>query len=115
MTFEEYKERCEEHFGRSLSDKEVAEVAVNALSEWSEVAEGLKENLKTARTQNEQLRNELAYTGENEAIKETASKLTEILDIPGDSHEFQLRFYKGKLVNFMYKVAGSMEFYDEGE
>lgn len=113
MTFEEYKERCEEHFGRSLSDKEVAEIAVNALSEWSEAAEGLKENLKIARAQNEQLRNELAYTGENKELKKVASKMAEILDIPATHHEIELRFLGGKLMTLLYKTAGSMNFDDE--
>ena len=60
MTFEELQEKANRRFGRRLSDREIAEVAIENLNETEKEADDMSEQLESARREVSELRKSLS-------------------------------------------------------
>lgn len=108
MTFEEAKERYENVFGRKLSDREVAEIALNALSESEQGAVQLKQGVVQLKEEIVHLKDELsASTMLEEPVRLVAMKIQNILSTK--AHKYTIRIIFDKI------CVPSVDYYVEGE
>jgi hypothetical protein len=102
MTFEEFKEKAENRFGRELSDKEIAEIALDSLNNANEETESLSEQLESAEREVSELRKSLSTQIPSAMLKQC----DEILSIPAESHCITLNFSYDRLPTLDYSVDG---------
>lgn len=108
MTFEEFKEKAENRFGRDLSDKEIAEIALDSLNNANEEADDMSEQLESARREVSELRKSLSTQIPTAMLKQC----DEILSIPAESHCITLNFSYDRVPSMDYSVDGIM--FNEG-
>ena len=116
MTFEELKAKAEGIFGRSLSDKEVAEVAINHLSELdddnsvlNEVIDDLQEDIATLR---QELSEQVQYDG---VVKLVADKLQAIISTKARAYTIKIELDKTCVPTIDYFVEGEPLMMEEEE
>lgn len=102
MTYEEWKEKCEEHFGRQLSEKELTEAVLIQLSEKEDDREALEEQIESLRNEIRQLRSCLSEKIPSGMLKQC----DEVLSIPANEHEITLKFAYGEMPKMDYTVYG---------
>lgn len=105
MTFEELKAKAEGIFGRSLSDKEVAEVAINRLSELDDdnlelhdTIDGLHEDIANMR---QELSEQVQYDG---VVKLVADKLQTIVSTKAKAYTIKINLDKVCVPTITYLV-----------
>ena len=104
MTFEEFKEKAENRFGRDLSDKEIAEIVLDSLNNANEEADDMSEQLESARREVGELRKSLSTQIPSAMLKQC----DEILSIPAESHCITLNFGYDRVPSMDYSVDGIM-------
>lgn len=116
MTFEELKAKAEGIFGRSLSDKEVAEVAINRLSELdddnselNEVIDDLHDDIATLR---QELSKQVQYAG---VVKLVADKLQEIISTKAKAYTIRIKLDKTCVPTIDYYVEDEPMMMEEEE
>ena len=86
MTFEELQEKANRRFGRRLSDREIAEVAIENLNEAEAKADSFEDAIEGYREEIRQLRGELSDCGRlSDLGKNVSERINEILDIGSDA------------------------------
>ena len=113
MTFEEAKEKYEKRFNRKLSDKEVAEIALNRMSECETENYDLNDQLTGVEAEVSELKKELEEGITNEAVRMVAVRMEEIMLGKADSYEFFVRIGKIEAPSISYTVKN--ESITEGE
>ena len=113
MTFEEAKEKYEARFNRKLSDKEVAEIALNRMSECEEENFSLNDQITGIEAQVSELKKELEEGITNEAVRIVAVRMEEIMSGKADSYKFFVRISKHEAPSLSYTVEN--ESITEGE
>ena len=116
MTFEELKAKAEGIFGRSLSDKEVAEVAINRLSELDDdnlelhdTIDGLREDITNLR---QELSEQKQYDG---VVKLVADKLQEIVSTKAKAYTIKIKLDKVCVPTIDYLVEDEPLMMEEEE
>ena len=116
MTFEELKAKAEGIFGRSLSDKEVAEVAINRLSELDDdnlelhdTIDGLREDIANLR---QELSEQVHYDG---VVKLVADKLQEIVSTKAKAYTIKIKLDKVCVPTIDYLVEDEPLMMEEEE
>ena len=116
MTFEELKAKAEGIFGRSLSDKEVAEVAINRLSELDDdnlelhdTIDGLREDITNLR---QELSEQKQYDG---VVKLVADKLQEIVSTKARAYTIKIKLDKVCVPTIDYLVEDEPMMMEEEE
>lgn len=102
MTFEEFKEKAENRFGRELSDKEIAEIALDSLNNANEEVDTLSEDLESARREASELRKSLSTQIPSAMLKQC----DEILSIPAERHQITMCFGYDRVPSMDYSVDG---------
>lgn len=114
MTFEEAKERYESVFGRTLSDKEVAEVAINNLSECEEGVSDLEDEVVRLNGDVVRLRRELSeQMVYDEPVRLVADKLQNIVSTKAKEYIFEIKLTKDKAPTINYYVGDEPLIYEE--
>lgn len=116
MTFEELKAKAEGIFGRTLSDKEVAEVAINRLSELDDdnlelhdTIDGLHEDISSLR---QELSEQKQYDG---VVKLIADKLQEIISTKAKAYKIRINLDKVCVPTIDYLVEDEPLMMEEEE
>ena len=116
MTFEELKAKAEGIFGRTLSDKEVAEVAINRLSELDDdnlelhdTIDGLHEDIASLR---QELSEQKQYDG---VVKLVADKLQEIVSTKAKAYTIKIKLDKVCVPTIDYLVEDEPLMMEEEE
>jgi len=116
MTFEELKAKAEGIFGRSLSDKEVAEVAINHLSECKDDIEELENELDEKTDDIVQLRKELSEQKQYDGVvKLVADKLQEIISTKAKAYKIRINLDKVCVPTIDYLVEDEPLMMEEEE
>lgn len=114
MTFDELKKKAEEIFGRTLSDKEVAEVAINNLSECEEGVSDLEDEVVRLKGDVVQLRRELSEQMiYDEPVRLVADKLQNIMSTKAKEYIFEIKLSKDKAPTINYYVGDEPLVYEE--
>lgn len=116
MTFEEAKERYENVFGRKLSDREVAEIALNALSESEQGAVQLKQGVVQLKEEIVHLKDELsASTMLEEPVRLVAMKIQNIVSTKANKYTIRVIFSNTCIPTVDYCVEGEPVTDEDGE
>ena len=116
MTFEELKAKAEGIFGRTLSDKEVAEVAINRLSELDDdnlelhdTIDGLHEDISSLR---QELSEQKQYDG---VVKLVADKMQTIISTKARAYTIKIILDKTCVPTINYFVEDEPLMMEEEE
>lgn len=116
VPFEELKAKAEGIFGRTLSDKEVAEVAINRLSELDDdnlelhdTIDGLREDIANLR---QELSEQVQYDG---VVKLVAGKLQEIVSTKAKAYTIKIKLDKVCVPTIDYLVEDEPLMMEEEE
>ena len=114
MTFEEAKKKYEERFDRKLSDKEVAEIALNKVQELESENEDNEERITNLEEQLSDLKREMEDEIQNESVRMVAYRMEEIMDRDAKSYDFHVYFRKDEPTIMDYTVEEEL-FAEEDE
>lgn len=116
IKFGEYKAKAEGVFGRSLSDKEVAEAALDQLSTYEHENEKLKDYICDLKADIGNLRQELSeqvhYDG---VVKLVANKLQEIVSTKAKAYTIKIKLDKVCVPTIDYLVEDEPLMMEEEE
>ena len=115
MTFEEAKKKYEERFDRKLSDKEVAEIALNKVQELESENEDNEECITNLEEQLSDLKREMEDEIQNESVRMVAYRMEEIMDRDAKSYDFHVYFRKDESTIMDYTVEEELFAEDEEE
>ena len=115
MTFEEAKKKYEERFDRKLSDKEVAEIALNKVQELESENEDNEECITNLEEQLSDLKREMEDEIQNESVRMVAYRMEEIMDRDAKSYDFHVYFRKDEATIMDYTVEEELFADDEEE
>ena len=91
MTFEELREKANRRFGRKLSDREIAEVAIEQLNDANESEESLIEQNESLTQQLSELRAAMPRANAMTGIEATvAERICEVLSLDCDWCEIEV-------------------------
>lgn len=108
MTFDEVKKSWSERFGRTLTDKEIAEIALNQLSDSETERQSLYKDYEEAQKEIHVLRSNLSERIPASMLKQC----DEILSVPAERHCITLNFGCDRIPSLDYSVDGIM--FNEG-
>lgn len=116
IKFDKYKAKAEGVFGRSLSDKEVAEAALDQLSAYTHENEKLKDYTCDLKADIDNLRQELSeqvhYDG---VVKLVANKLQEIVSTKAKAYTIKIILNNTRVPTINYFVEGEPLMMEEEE
>ncbi len=91
MTFEELREKANRRFGRKLSDREIAEVAIESLNNANESEEALIEQNESLEQQLSELRAAMPRANAMTGIEATVSeRVCEVLSLESNACDIQI-------------------------
>lgn len=91
MTFEEFKEKVNRRFGRKLSDREIAEVAIESLNDAVENEANLSEEIEDLEQQLSELKaNQPRINGMSELEWKVSERVCEILSLESNACDIQI-------------------------
>ena len=114
MTFEEAKKKYEERFDRKLSDKDIAEIALNHVQELESENEDNEERITNLEEQLSDLKREMEDEIQNESVRMVAYRMEEIMDRDAKSYDFHVYFRKDEPTIMDYTVEEEL-FAEEDE
>lgn len=116
IKFNEYKVKAEGVFGRSLSDKEVAEAALDQLSAYTHENEKLKDYICNLKADIDNLKQELSeqvqYAG---VVKLVADKLQTIISTKARAYTIRIKLDKTCVPTVDYYVEDEPMMMEEEE
>lgn len=98
MTFEEFKANCEELFKRKLTDKEIAEIAINSVEELKEELQASEGQIGNLEETIETLKEELseAFLAEDKGLRNAVNCIQKILADEPEDARFEICVYHGE-------------------
>ena len=91
MTFEEFKEKVNRRFGRKLSDREIAEVAIESLNDAVENEANLSEEIEGLEQQLSELKAAMPRASAMTGIEATvAERVCEILSLESNTCDIEI-------------------------
>lgn len=114
MTFEEAKKKYEDRFDRKLSDRDVAEIALNRVQELEDDNEALEDRIESLEKQLSELKREMEDEIQNESVRMVAYRMEEIMDRNAKSYDFHVYFRKDEPTIMDYTVEEEL-FAEEDE
>ena len=91
MNFEEFKEKVNRRFGRKLSDREIAEVAIESLNDAVENEANLSEEIEGLEQQLSELKAAMPRASAMTGIEATvAERVCEILSLESNACDIQI-------------------------
>lgn len=114
MTFEEARIKYENRFNRKLSDKDIAEIALNHVQELEDDSEALQDRVESLEKQLSELKREMEDEIQNESVRMVAYRMEEIMDRDAKSYDFHVYFRKDEATIMDYTVEEEL-FAEEDE
>ena len=91
MTFDEFKEKVNRRFGRKLSDREIAEVAIEQLNDANESEEALIERNESLEQQLSELKAAMPRASAMTGIEATvAERVCEVLSLESNTCDIEI-------------------------
>lgn len=114
MTFEELQEKANRRFGRKLSDREIAEVAIENLNETEKNADALETVIEGYREEVRQLRGELSECGQLSTLARAVStRIEEILSVTANEYEIKINVSHDCIPTIDFAIKGNPIRYEE--
>lgn len=108
MTFEELQEKANRRFGRKLTDREIAEIAIEQLNEANEQREVLEEECDSYNKTLSELKGELAEKGRlSELARTLSARIDEILSVPAFEYEIKIAISKDCVPTMDFAIKGN--------
>lgn len=104
MTYEEIKRQYEKRFERKLSDRDVAEIALNRVQELESDNETYEERITDLEEQLSDLKREMEDEIQNESVRMVAYRMEEIMDRNAKSYDFHVYFKEDEPTIMDYTV-----------
>ena len=114
MTFEELQEKANRRFGRRLSDREIAEVAIENLNEAEAKADSFETAIEGYREEVRQLRGELSECGRLSTLARAVStRIEEILSVTANEYEIKINVSHDCIPTIDFTIKGNPIRYEE--
>lgn len=107
MNFDEYKKKCETLFDRKLTDREVAECAINYASQLSDANDDYEEQIFNLKGDLNSIRQDLSESvALNPTTQVIARRIDELLSVPHRECVITVRMNEDEIPTISFTING---------